>query len=289
MKPASFAYVAADTIEHALALKARHGSEARFLAGGQSLVPAMNFRMARPAILLDINPLTALEYVRMENNGAMRIGALTRHRTMQTSPVVQAQQPLLFEAAPHVAHAQIRNRGTLCGNLAHADPASEFPAVVLALEARMRAVSQRGERWIQASNFFLGVFSTALADDELLMEVELPVQAKRTGTSFVEAARRRGDFAMMGVAAVIGLGTDDTCVSARLVYCNAGAGPVYAAKASASLVGRRIAESDIEAAADLARAEIDPTGSAHATREFQLHLAVGLTRQALRTALARAN
>src|SRR5215468_1710394 len=155
MKPAPFDYWPADSLEHALALKAEHGDDARFLAGGQSLLPAMNLRLARPAALIDLNPLTGLDTIAVAGDGAARIGALARYRALERDPGLARQQALLAEALPHVAHPQIRNRGTLCGNLAHADPASELPAVMLALDARLHVRSVRGARTIDASAFFV--------------------------------------------------------------------------------------------------------------------------------------
>src|SRR5262245_63457264 len=255
MKPAPFRYVAAESLASALALKAEHGDDARFLAGGQSLIPAMNFRLAQPVMLVDLNPLRDLDYVRATGNGALRIGALTRTRTLERDALVAERQPLVHEAVPHVAHPQIRTRGTLGGNLAHADPASELPAVLLALGARLRAQSSRGERWIAAQDFFVGVFTTALRDDEMLVEVELPVLPPRTGTCFMEVARRRGDYATMGVAAVATLGADGACAHAALAYCNAGATPVRSAGAAQTLVGVRVDEQRIRDAAAAARSE----------------------------------
>jgi carbon-monoxide dehydrogenase medium subunit len=287
MKPAPFRYVAAESLAAALALKAEHGDDARFLAGGQSLVPAMNFRLAQPAVVVDINPLAELDFVRAAG-GALRIGALTRNRTLERDALVDERQPLVREAVPHVAHPQIRNRGTLGGNLAHADPASELPAVLLALEARVRAQSARGERWIAAREFFRGVFTTALRPDELLAEVELPALPPRAGTCFMEVARRRGDYAMMGVAAVVALGADGRCTRARLAYCNAGDTPVDA-DAARALVGSRVGESEIRDAAASVERELDPPGNVQASKAFQRHLAGVLTRRALRTAVDRAS
>jgi carbon-monoxide dehydrogenase medium subunit len=274
MKPAPFHYLAPASLEEALELKRAHGEDAKFLAGGQSLVPAMNFRLAQPAMLIDLNGLRELDYVRA--SGALRIGALTRHRTIERDALVARHAPLLHEAAPHVAHPQIRNRGTLCGNLAHADPASEFPAVMLALGGRMRARSQGGERWIDARDFFRGVFTTALAPDEMLVEVELPALSARTGTCFLEVARRRGDYALMGVAAVVTLGADGKVATARIGLCNAGATPVL------------VAVDDIEGAPNEVRRAIDPPDNVHATAAFRRHLAGVLARRALAGALARA-
>ena len=274
MKPAPFKYVLPKTLEEALALKAEHGEEATFLAGGQSLIPAMNFRLAQPGVLIDINALDELAFVRHDGaSGELRLGALTRHRDLQFDPAIAAAQPLLHETAPNVAHPQVRNRGTLCGNLAHADPASELPAVMLALGARMRAKSAGGERWIDAEEFFVSVFTTALREDEMLVEVELPALPSGTGTCFMEVARRPGDYAMMGVAAVIALRDDGTCGHARLTYCNAGETPVAATRAAVSLVGQRVGEQQIREAGALAQSEIDPPGNVNASKAFQRHLA----------------
>ena len=269
MKPPRFKYIAADSLPAALAAKAEYGPEARFLAGGQSLIPAMNFRLAQPAVLIDINPIAELDFIR--EDGALRIGALTRNRTVERSALVAERQPLLAEAVPHVAHPQIRNRGTFGGNLAHADPASELPAVALALGARLRLQSAKSGRWIDAKAFFTGALSTALRDDEMLIEVELPSMPLRTGTSFLEVARRRGDYAMMGVAAVVIGGRE-----ARIALCNAGNTPIL------------VDVDRIEDADDAVQEKIDPPGNVHATKDFQRHLAGVLTRRALSIALERA-
>ena len=288
MKPAPFRYVAAQSVEQALALKAEHGDEARFLAGGQSLVPTMNFRLTQPAMLIDINPLTELAGLKNGAGDNVRIGALTRYRTLERDPTVADRLPLIAEALPHIAHPQIRNRGTIGGNLAHADPASEMPAIVLGLGGRLRAQSVRGERWIDASDFFIGALTTALAADEMLMELELPAAPPRSGSCFMEVSRRRGDFAMMGVACTVRLDADGRCAQARIALCNAGEGPVFAAQASESLVGGAIDAARIADAAKLVQGEIEPGGSIHASKEFQLHLAGVLIKRTLTTADQRA-
>jgi carbon-monoxide dehydrogenase medium subunit len=287
VKPAPFIYNAARSLDEALALKAEHGDDAHFLAGGQSLVPMMNFRLAQPSILIDINRLTELDSI-CRDGEALRIGALTRHRTMERSQEMAQHYPLLHEAMPHIAHPQIRSRGTLGGNLAHADPASELPAIVVALGGRMRARSTCGERWIGADDFFRGALITDLRPEEMLVEIELPASPPGTGSCFMEVARRRGDFALMGVAATITLGEGGTCVAAGLAYCCAGDRPVNAAGAARSLVGHRVTESGIGDAAALAQRAIDPAGNLHASKDFQRHLADVLTRRALQTALERA-
>jgi len=288
MKPAPFRYVAARTVEQALQLKAEYGDEARFLAGGQSLVPTMNFRLTQPAVLIDINPLKELAGV---NNGAgdrLRIGALTRYRSLERDPMTQGKLPLIHEALPHIAHPQIRNRGTIGGNLAHADPASEMPAIVLTLGGRLRAQSVNGERWIEARDFFVGALTTALEPDEMLTEVELPVAAADAGACFLEMSRRRGDFAIIGVACTLRLDSAAKCVEARIGLCNAGDRPVFAEEASRSLVGRPIGGREIAEAAALVQSAIDPAGSIHASKEYQRHIAGVLTARALTTANERA-
>jgi carbon-monoxide dehydrogenase medium subunit len=288
MKPAPFRYVAAKTVEQALALKAEHGDEARFLAGGQSLVPTMNFRLTQPEILIDINPLTELAGVRNGAADRLRIGAMTRYRSLERDPAIERKLPLIHEALPHIAHPQIRNRGTIGGNLAHADPASEMPAIVLTMGGRLRAQSVKGERWIDAKDFFVGALTTALAPDEMLMEIELPVAAPRSGSCFLEMSRRRGDFAIIGVACIVRVDQTGKCSEARIGLCNAGDGPVFAEAASQSLIGKAIGAPDIAEAAALVRSGIDPGGSIHASKEFQRHIAGVLTTRALTTATERA-
>ena len=288
MKPAPFRYVAARSIEEALQLKAEYGDEARFLAGGQSLVPTMNFRLTQPAMLIDINPLAELAGVKIDAAERVRIGALTRYRNLERDPATERNLPLIHEALPHIAHPQIRNRGTIGGNLAHADPASEMPAIVVALAGRLRAQSMKGERWIAAADFFVGALSTALEPDEMLTEVELPVAPLRSGACFMEVSRRRGDFAIIGVACTLRLDEQGRCAEARIGLCNAGDGPVFATDASEFLVGRKIGATEIEEAAELVQNAIDPGGSIHASKEFQRHIAGVLTARALATANERA-
>lgn len=288
MKPAPFRYAAPRSLDELLALKAEHGDEAKFLAGGQSLIPTMNFRLAQPSVLLDLNALPDEDRVTEVEGGAVRIGALVRHADIETNELIARHQPLAQEASGYVAHPQIRNRGTLCGNLAHADPASEMPAVILALGARMHARSAVSDRWIEAADFFEGVFTTALEEDEALCEVELPSLPPGTGSCFLEVSRRSGDFAMMGVAAAITLDAGGICSDARLTYCGAGETPLAAAETAAALVGETLDGKIREAAAQQAAGEIDPPGNVHLTAAYQKHLAGVLTARALETAASRA-
>jgi carbon-monoxide dehydrogenase medium subunit len=288
MKPAPFAYHAPDTLEAALALKAEHGDEAKFLAGGQSLIPAMNFRATQPARLIDVNKLRDLDFVRVED-GEVRIGALTRVRRLERDALVKQHAPLLYETAPHIAHPQIRTRGTMGGSLAHHDPAAELPVVVTALSGRVKAQSARGERWIAAEDFFVTLFTTSLEPDEMLTEAALPALPPRTGTAFLEVSRRHGDYAMMGVAAVVTLDADGKCAGARLVYLNAGDRPMMAKRGAESLKGRLMDDAAAAEAASIASArEIEPMGSLHASPEYQRHLASVLTKRVLKIAAARA-
>jgi aerobic carbon-monoxide dehydrogenase medium subunit len=295
MKPAPFEYQAPASLAAALEALARHGGDAKLLAGGQSLIPVMNFRLAQPALLIDINKLTELDFVRRGEDGSLRIGALVRQRRLEREPLVAEAAPLLREAVPFIAHPQIRNRGTFGGSLAHADPAAELPAVAVALRARFRLQKAGGERWVEASDFFAGLFTTSLEPDELLVEAAIPTLAPRTGWAFLEVARRHGDYAQAGVAAVVTLGEDGRCREARLVYLSVGDAPVEAREAARLLVGELLvggttASPAVEAAAEKAsRDEMDPFGDIHATSDFKRHLARVLTRRALFQAAKRAS
>ncbi|MGH2592491.1 MAG: FAD binding domain-containing protein [Anaerolineae bacterium] len=289
MKPPAFEYHAPDSLDAALELMAQHSADAKVLAGGQSLVPAMNFRVAQPALLVDLNGLAELDTIRQADDGELRIGAMTRQRRLERDPLVAQFAPLLHEAMPHVAHPQIRNRGTLGGSLAHADPAAELPVVTVALGARFRAQSANGERWIAADQFFHGMFTTELTPEEILVEVALPAMPPGAGWSFMEFARRHGDYALMGVAAWVTLDERGICQQARLVYLNAGDGPVDARRAAQLLQGETPSAASIEAAAAIASEdEMAPVGNVHASVAYQRHLARVLTRRALRQAYERA-
>jgi carbon-monoxide dehydrogenase medium subunit len=273
----------------ALEALAQHGDEAKLLAGGQSLIPVMNFRLARPAVLIDLNRATELDYIRASAGGGLAIGALTRQRRVERDAQVAAWAPLLSEAIPFVAHPQIRNRGTFGGSLAHADPSAELPAVAVALDARLRLAKRGGERWLPARDFFNGFFSTALAPDEILVEIELPPPPPATGWCFLEIARRHGDYAQVGVAARVTLGADGRCREARLTYLSVGPGPLEAPQAAALLAGSDLGTEALAAAAEKAASdEMEPTSDLHASAAFKRQLARVLTRRALTTAAARA-
>jgi CO/xanthine dehydrogenase FAD-binding subunit len=288
MKPAPFEYYAPDSLEQALDLMNQYAGEAKILAGGQSLVPAMNFRVVQPNVLIDLNGIAELSYIR-EASSVIRVGAMTRERHLEVDPSLAMQVPLLHEAVPYIAHPQIRNRGTLGGSLVNADPAAELPVLMLALDARLKAKSKSGERWINAKDFFLGMFTTALEPDEILVEIELPVSPSRTGWSFMEVAPRVGDYALMGVSALVTLDENGKCERAKLVYLNAGEGPVEALEAEKLLTGGTLNDPLIELAANsVSEKELHPFGNIHASPEFQKHLANVLTKRALKQATRRA-
>ncbi len=287
MKPAPFKYIAASSLGEALSLKAQYGDEARFLAGGQSLIPAMNFRLARPAVLIDINPLTDLAGIDRLDGKTIRVGAVTRYRALERDAAFLKTCPLFADALPHIAHPQIRNRGTIGGNLSHADPASELPAIATAMQARMKIRSQTADRELDASDFFAGLLTTSLAPEEMLVEIVFPAPRPRSGSCFMEVARRRGDFALAGVAAVVSVDEAGQCTDARLALCGVGETPVDASSAAASLVGQRCTDKAIEAVAAEVRCAIDPSGSVHASADYQRHIAGVLTRRAIATAHER--
>lgn len=289
MKPAPFEYLAPDSLAAALDLMSQHGDEAKLLAGGQSLIPAMNFRLVQPAMLIDLNRLTSMDYVNRTTEGGLRIGALTRHRRLEKDPAITELAPLLAEAMPHVAHVQIRNRGTIGGSLAHADPAAELPVIMVALDAQFYLQNRQGHRWRTADDFFQGIFSTELATDEILTEIYIPPGSPGTGYAFVEFARRQGDYALLGIAAALSLSEDGRCQRGRLVYLNAGERPVDARQAAAMLAGQPVTPELVDAVADLAALqEIEPSGDIHASVAYLRHLARVLTKRALNLALERA-
>lgn len=288
MKPAPFQYFAPSTIDEALGILAEHGQDAKPLAGGQSLVPAMNFRLAQPAVLVDLNGIDELFFLRVQDDG-LSIGAMTRQRTLERSPLIGQRTPLLAEAMPYIAHPQIRNRGTIGGSLAHADPAAELPALCVALDATFRLRSRQRDRWVSAADFYVGLFATELQPGELLAEIRIPAMPARSGWAFAEIARQHGNYAMAGVAAIVTLDTQHRCQQARLVYLSVGEGPTRAFQAEAALQGEILTPETIGAAAELAAStDIDPLGDIHASTAYRRHLARVLGERVLAKAAARA-
>jgi carbon-monoxide dehydrogenase medium subunit len=275
-------------VEGALALLAEHGYDAKLLAGGQSLVPAMNFRLAAPAVLIDLNRIPGLDAI-AEAEGGVRIGAMVRQRAAERSALLAERAPLIAETLPFVAHAQIRNRGTMGGSIAHADPAAELPAVMLALGARFHLRGPGGVRTVAADDFFTGLFGTALEPEEMLVEIEVPSAAPGTGFAFDEISRRHGDFALAGVAASVQVDAEGRCTGARIALLSVGDGPVLAAQAAAALAGQAPTDEAIRAAANAAaQQDIDPPGDIHATPAYRRQIAEVLVRRVLPRAFERA-
>ncbi len=289
MKPAPFEYRRPDTVEEVLHLLAEYGDEAKLLAGGQSLIPTMNFRLAQPAVLIDLNAVNGLDSMDEADDGGLRMGAMVRQAAAERSALVAERVPLLAETLPFVAHAQIRNRGTIGGNLAHADPRSELPAVMLALGGSVRVRGPDGERSIGAGDFFTGFFETALEEGELLTEVVLPPAVEGGGQAFVEVSRRLGDYAMVGVAASVVCDPAGRCHQARIALLSVGSRPMLAEQASACLVGERPSSAAVLAAGQAAgNQDIDPQADMHASVAYRRHLATVLVRRALTAAFERA-
>jgi carbon-monoxide dehydrogenase medium subunit len=299
MKPAPFRYARADSLADAIALLAAAPGDTKLLAGGQSLVPMLNMRLVRPAVLVDVNGLHELTGITPTADGGLRIGALTRHAELAASPAVIARAPLLAAAARHVGHAAIRNQGTLGGSLAHADPAAELPAALVALDARVQMTGPRGARAVAAGAFFRGLLTTALEADEILTAIEVPAQPP--GWGFVEIARRPGDFALAGVAAVVRVERPLTLPSppsegegeagrrevVRLVGFGVGDRPLRLSSAERVLAAAPIDAATGARAGAAAGADCDPPSDVHGSADYRRHLATVLTERALLQALAR--
>jgi carbon-monoxide dehydrogenase medium subunit len=277
VKPPPFVYVAPTSLDEAVTALAEHGEDAKVLAGGQSLIPLMSLRLARPTALVDLNGVDELSSIAV--NGMTAIGAMTRHRAVERSADVAKQVPLLAAAIPYIGHVAIRTRGTIGGSLAHADPAAELPAIALALDATFEATSTRGTRTISAADFFVGYFTTALEADEILTKVTFPNAAPGTGVSVQEMARRHGDFAMVAAAASVAPSGD-----VRIALINVSDTPVRAVEAEAAM--RQGAPID-EVAAVAAR-DLEPTADLHASAAYRRSVAQVLVRRALTEAASRA-
>ncbi len=289
MKPAPFEYKAPDSLDESLSIIQEHGYDAKILAGGQSLVPMMNFRLVQPAIIVDINSIPNLDTIQQDRSGSLRLGALVRQNRIEKDPVVAEIAPLLTETMPFIAHPQIRNRGTLGGSLVHADPAAELPVVTVALNARFRLQHVESDRWVNAEDFFLGLFTTGCTPVDMLVEVTVPPMTPRTGWAFDEVARRHGDYGLAGVAVVVSVDENGVCDSARLVYMSAGETPMIATQSAGMLVGERPSETLFGEVAEFAsREEIAPVSDIHATVDFKRHLARVLTVRVLKRAFEKA-
>jgi len=288
LKPAPFRYARPDTLADAVALLAGGDHDARLLAGGQSLVPMLNLRLVRPAVLVDLNGVAGLDRIAASPGGGLTMGALVRHSALAADSHVSERAPLLAEAARHIGHPAIRHRGTLGGSLAHADPAAELPAALVALDARLIVHGPRGARTIPASEFFLGLMTTALAPAEIVTEIQVPPQGP--GWGFAEVVRRAGDFALAGVVALMARpsGSTGRCESARLVGFGVGDRPVRFAAAERIITDPEFdPRADVERAGAAAAAACDPPDDVHASADYRRHLASVLTEDVVRQALGR--
>jgi CO/xanthine dehydrogenase FAD-binding subunit len=293
VKPATFAYHRPSTLDEAIRVLAENGSEAKPLAGGQSLIPAMNFRLARPAVLVDLNRVGELGYVDDgrtvgRSDGQLHIGAMTRQCVAERHEMIASMAPLLKETMPFIAHPQIRNRGTIGGSLAHADPAAELPSVMVALDATFTVRGAHGSRAIPATDFYTGLFVTALRPGELLVDIAIPPPKARSGWAFIEVARRHGDYALAGAAVVVTLDEKGKCKEARIALVSVGDVPMLAKKAIKALIGEKPTPEVIKEAAEAAGAkDCDPPGDIHASAAYRRQLTTVLTRRALTTAFER--
>ena len=287
MKPAPFEYFAPETLAEALDLLQQRAGDARVLAGGQSLVPLLNFRLARPAALVDINGLDHLAYIHRDD-GNIAIGAGTRQRQVLASDEVSGMCPLLSEAASYIGHPAIRNRGTVGGSIAHADPAAELPVVATALDAELVVQSSRGERTLKSDEFFVTFLTTAIEPDEMLVEVRFPSLGPRTGWSFQEVSRRYGDLAVVAVAATVVLDERDRCQRVRVALGGVGRTPVRARAVEQALTNAEPTQAGLAEAAQLVKGEIEPAMDIHASAEYRGDVAAVLVRRALQRAVERA-
>jgi len=286
MKPPRFEYHAPTTVEEALGLLTRYRGDAKVLAGGQSLMPLLNFRLVRPAALIDLNRIAALAYIQ-KVDGQVRLGAMTRQRAVEFSPVVRQHLPLLAEATRWVGHLPIRTRGTIGGSIAHADPAAEYPAILTALEGEVVARSPHGERTLRPADLFQTYLTTTLAPDEILTEVRLPATPAGAGYAFEEFARRHGDFAIVGIAAQVVM-DGRRVVGARLATAGASPVPIRLRAAEEILEGDSLSDGAIAAAAARAAELVEPDSDIHASSDYRRHLTGVLTARALKRARARA-
>jgi CO/xanthine dehydrogenase FAD-binding subunit len=288
LKAAPFEYARAASVAEACELLAIHGDAAKLIAGGQSLVPMMAMRLVRPARLIDINEIAALKFIAVGKDFA-RIGACTRQCVAERDELLAARVPLLRQALAWVGHVQTRNRGTIGGSLAHADPAAELPLAAQVLGARMLLRSPSGTRTLEAGKFFSGPMATAARPDELLEEIHWPAwHEKRVGSAFTEISIRHGDFAMVAAAAQVALDADGRCMRAALGLGGAGGTPLAFPKIAARLVGTRLEDSAVKDAANAAAVECEPGSDLHATKEYRRHLARVLAARALHSAHEKA-
>jgi aerobic carbon-monoxide dehydrogenase medium subunit len=288
MIPPAFEYLRPKTIPEAIALLQQYGDDAKILSGGQSLIPMMKFRLARPGYLIDINRISGLSYIK-EEGGYLKIGGLTREAELEHSPLIHSKYPIILDTARVIADPQVRNMATLAGNLAHGDPANDHPATMLALGAQVVATGPQGERVLPVETFFVTLFTTELQHDEIVSEVRIPVPPPRSGGAYLKLERKVGDFATAGVAVQLTLDNQGTCQKIGIGLTNVGATPVKAVKAEESLRGKKLDEASIAQAAQLAGEEAQPSSDLRGPEEYKRGLVKELTRRAIARASERAS
>lgn len=286
MIPGEFDYYAPASLSEAVALLQEHGDDAKLLAGGQSLIPAMRFRLAMPFVLIDLNGVEGLEYVR-EDNGHLAIGSMTREVMLEESSLVNGRYPLLADAAQVIADPVVRNRATVGGNIAHADPANDHPAVMLAYNAEVIALGPGGTRAIPIDNFFTGLFENSMAPDEILTEIRIPRPGANSGGAYVKMERKVGDYAVSAVAVQLTM-AGDTCTAARIALTNVSPTPMRAANAEQALVGQMVTADVLEAAGQAAAAECQPSQDLRGSVDYKRDITRVLTKRAIQKAVARA-
>jgi len=281
MIPPSFEYLRPNTIPEAIAMLQQHGDAAKILSGGQSLIPMMKLRLARPAILIDINRISGLSHIK-EEGGYLKIGGLTREAELEFSPLVQSKYPILADTTHVIADPQVRNLATVGGNLAHGDPANDHPATMIALGAQVVANGPKGERVIPIDNFFVSLFTTALKPDEILTEIRVPVPPPRSAGAYLKLERKVGDFATAAVAVQVTLDEHGACQKVGMGLTNVGATPIKAGKAEDFLRGKKLDDAAIEQAAQLAADEAEPSADLRGPVEYKKGLVKELAKRALR-------
>jgi Aerobic-type carbon monoxide dehydrogenase, middle subunit CoxM/CutM homologs len=286
MIPQSFEYCRPRTLPEAVALLEQHGDAAKILSGGQSLIPMMKVRLARPEYLIDINQIEGLQYIR-EEEGYLKIGGLTREADLETSDLIRTKYPIVLDTAFMIADPQVRNLATIGGNLAHGDPANDHPATMLALGAEIIAVGPRGERKIPIKDFFLSVFTTALEHGDILTEIRIPMPRARSGGAYFKLERKVGDFATVGVAAQITVDPDGICQEAGIGLTNVGATPLKADRAEDFLRGKTLDEANIKQAGQLAAQVAQPSSDLRGPAEYKISMVKELTKRALTRARER--
>jgi carbon-monoxide dehydrogenase medium subunit len=287
MIPPAFEYLRPTTIKEAVAMLQQHGDAAKILSGGQSLIPMMKLRIARPEYVIDINRIPGLEYIK-EDGGYLAIGGLTREADLESSDIIRAKFPIIHDTAGFIADPQVRNVATVGGNLAHGDPANDHPATMLALGAQIIATGAGGTRTIAIDDFFESLFTTALKGDEILTEIRIPIPASRSGGAYFKLERKVGDFATVGVAAQVTLDGGGLCKKAGIGLTNVGGTPIRARKAEGYLQGKKLDDAVIKQAGQLAADESEPSSDLRGPADYKKAMVMELTRRAVERASERA-